>query len=353
MIFDDKNFKKITININCNISEAIKILQKEGTQTLLVVDDKYNYLGTITDGDVRRSLLKNKNLSDNIFTTLNSKSVYVKKKLPEVFATQIMKKKQINLLPVIINKKIVGLYFLKEEKSHKNKSEIIVIMAGGKGKRLLPLTKQTPKGMLKIDGKPILEHLVLKAINYGYSNLFFSVNYLAHKIKKYFADGYKGIATIKYLHEKKKLGTAGPLSLLRVEKNKNVIVMNCDIYTGLDLNKLLTYHKNNNADVTLVAKVAGRTSEYGVIISKGKQFKSIEEKLTYKDLINTGIYVFKSECLSYLKNNIKIDMNQFLSNLKNKRKKILVYPIYEYWYDIGGFATLKNANLYSQKNEKI
>jgi len=225
MIFDDKNFKKITININCNISEAIKILQKEGTQTLLVVDDKYNYLGTITDGDVRRSLLKNKNLSDNIFTTLNSKSVYVKKKLPEVFATQIMKKKQINLLPVIINKKIVGLYFLKEEKSHKNKSEIIVIMAGGKGKRLLPLTKQTPKGMLKIDGKPILEHLVLKAINYGYSNLFFSVNYLAHKIKKYFADGYKGIATIKYLHEKKKLGTAEHLFFLKIKKKKKINII--------------------------------------------------------------------------------------------------------------------------------
>ena len=349
MLLKIKKFKKIIVKENLSIEKSIEILQKQGLQILLVVDKNYNYLGTVTDGDIRRSLLKKKTIKDKIAFCVNKNSITISKNLPEVFILELMKKNFLNSLPIVKNNKIIGLYKLKENITNKKLKENIVVMAGGKGKRLLPLTKTVPKGMIKIDQKPILEHIIINGINYGFVNFIFSVNYLSYKIKNYFGNGYKDIASIKYINEKKPLGTAGSLSLLNLKNNENFILMNCDIYTGLNLNKLLKYHKKNNADITVVGKLSSRTSDYGILISNGKKLNSIEEKLTYSELINTGVYVIKASSLSLLKKNYKTDMNDFLLKIK-KYKKVIVYPIYEYWYDIGKISTLKKVNKIYKNN---
>ena len=336
MIEKIKNFKDIILSENQTIHEAVLILQKKALQILLIKNKNNNYIGTVTDGDIRRSLLKKNTLNNKIVTAVNKKSIYVNKTLPKVFVLELMKKYSINSIPIISKKKILGLYKKVDDfENYKKHNEKVVIMAGGKGTRLLPLTKKIPKAMIKIGGKPILEHTVLSIIKYNFNNIIISVNHLAPQIKNFFGQGYAKIARISYINETKPLGTVGSLSLIKIKNNENLILMNCDVYSGINLNDLLIYHKKNHADVTIAAKVDERISDYGVIRSSGKRFKTFEEKMTYFDLINMGIYVIKGSCIKYLKKNKKIDIPEFFTLLKSKRKNILLYPTYEYWYDIG------------------
>ena len=306
MIEKIKNFKDIILNENKTIHEAILVLQKKALQILLIKNKKNEYLGTVTDGDIRRSLLKKNTLNNKIITAVNKKSIYVNKNEPKVFVLDLMKKYSVNSIPIISKKKILGLYKKKDNfENYKKNNEKIVIMAGGKGTRLLPLTKKIPKAMIKIGGRPILEHTILSVINYNFNNIIISVNHLASHIKNFFGYNYAKIAKISYINEKKPLGTVGSLSLIKVKKSENIILMNCDIYSGINLNDLLIYHKKNNADVTIAAKVDERISDYGIIKSSGKKFKFFEEKMTYFDLINTGIYIIKGSCIKYLKKKSK------------------------------------------------
>lgn len=344
MIKKIKNFKDIILSENKTIHDAILILQKKALQILLVKNKNNDYLGTVTDGDIRRSLLKKNNLNNKILTAVNEKSIYVDKTVPKVFVLELMKKYSVNSIPIISKKKILGLYKKVDDfENYKKHNERVIIMAGGKGTRLLPLTKKIPKAMIKIGGKPILEHTILSIIKYNFNNIIISVNHLASHIKNFFGQGYAKITKISYINEKKPLGTAGSLSLIKVKNSENIILMNCDVYSGINLNELLIYHKKNNADVTIAAKVDERISDYGIIKSSGKKFKSFEEKMTYFDLINTGIYVIKGSCIKYLKKNKKIDIPEFFTLLKNKKKNILIYPTYEYWYDIGQRKTYNKA----------
>ena len=336
MIEKIKNFKDIILSENQTIHEAVLILQKKALQILLIKNKNNNYIGTVTDGDIRRSLLKKNTLNNKIVTAVNKKSIYVNETLPKVFVLELMKKYSINSIPIISKKKILGLYKKVDDfENYKKHNEKVVIMAGGKGTRLLPLTKKIPKAMIKIGGKPILEHTILSIIKYNFNNIIISVNHLSSQIKSFFGHGYAKIAKISYINEKKPLGTVGSLSLININNSENLILMNCDIYSGINLHDLLIYHKKNNADVTIAAKVDDRISDYGIIRSSGKKFKLFEEKMAYFDLINTGIYVIKGSCIKYLKKNKKIDIPEFFTLLKNKKKNILIYPTYEYWYDIG------------------
>ncbi len=343
------NYKDIILGEHKTIQEAIILLQKKALQILLIKNKNNEYIGTVTDGDIRRSLLKKNTLNNKIVTAVNKKSIYVERTVPKVFVLELMKKHSINLIPIISKKKILGLYKKKNEfENYKKHNEKVIIMAGGRGTRLLPLTKKIPKAMISIRGKPILEHTILSIVKYNFNNIIISVNHLASHIKSFFGNGYEKIARISYISEKKPLGTVGSLSLVKIKKNENLILMNCDIYSGINLNDLLIYHKKNNADVTIAAKVDERISDYGIIKSSGKKFKYFEEKMAYFDLINTGIYVIKGSCIKYLKKNKKTDIPEFFSLLKNKEKNILIYPIYEYWYDIG-----QKKNYYKAKRHKV
>ena len=210
-------------------------------------------------------------------------------------------------------------------------------MAGGLGTRMLPKTRYLPKPMIRINGKPMLESLITHFKKYNFYEYYLSVNYLKEKIINYFKDGKKQKINISYLVEKKRLGTAGSLSLLNLKeiKSENIIVINCDIGTDFDIDEFIDYHLNSKSDLTIVSKSIEEKSLYGELITKGPRVLNINEKKSYEIFINCGIYLIKKDCLKIIKKNKHLDMNSFIVKLVKKKFKVLKFPIIENWQDLG------------------
>ena len=343
MFIKEKNLTKTVIKKNSTIRDAIKSLNNSGLQICLVLDDNNNYLGTITDGDIRRRLIKGYNLESSVAQIINKKSIISKKKISISNAENILKKFDISHLPLVNNKKICGLYFKGNDKDgKKNLKNKVIIMAGGFGSRLGKLTTKTPKGMLKLNGKPLLEHIVQKLKKEGFKDILISVYYLKNQIKKYFFDGNNLGLNIKYLEEKYPMGTIGSLSLINKKLNDNLFVINCDVITDLNFHEMLKFHKKNNAQITLAVKSYQISNPYGVVNSKKNKFINFQENLNINLSINAGIYILKPELIKYIVK-YKIKHIPQLINLVKFKKKILTYPMHENWEDYGSNSKeLKN-----------
>ena len=222
-------------------------------------------------------------------------------------------------------------------------------MAGGYGKRLLPLTKKKPKALVKIHNKPMVEHIILRAKKSGFYNFILSINYLGNQIKKYFRKQKNFEAKISYIKEKKPLGTAGSLYLLKNLKDQHVLVTNCDVISDIDYFDVIKYHKFNSADVTMVVKRYETKNPFGVIETKGNNFVSYYEKPVKYENINAGIYVFNVKTFKFLKKEKYKDMNEFFEDLVKLGKKVIVYPVHEMWTD---FGTKDNLNNTKKKESK-
>jgi dTDP-glucose pyrophosphorylase len=322
------------INERSTIENAIKVINDNGKGICLVVDNNHNLKGLLTDGDIRRLLLKGSRLFDKIYNKYNKKFFYIKKNnLHKVNLQEI--KKKFSHVPILKKRKIISL-LLKDDLHVKKKPNYIFILAGGLGSRMGNLTKNLPKPMLKINKKSILENQINFFKKKGFYNFIISVNYLSNKIINYFRNGKKFDLNIKYCKEKKFLGTAGPLSLLRNKKMiDDIIVINGDIYADIDFGKILGYHKKNNKDLTLCATRQQYKFPFGVINKNTKILDFIDEKPEFNFLINSGIYILKPKILNFLKFNKYLDMNNFINNLKKNKKKIGIYLIYERIFDIG------------------
>jgi len=316
------------------IENAIEIINKNGKGICLVIDSNYILKGLLTDGDIRRLLLKGSRLSDRIYKKYNKNFFYIKKNnLHKVNLQEI--KKKFSHIPILKKRKIISL-LLKDDLHVEKKSNYIFILAGGLGSRMGNLTKNLPKPMLKINKKSILENQINFFKKKGFYNFIISVNYLSNKIINYFGNGKKFDLNIKYCKEKKFLGTAGPLSLLRNKKMiDDIIVINGDIYADIDFRKILGYHKKNNKDLTLCATRQQYKFPFGVINKNTKTLDFIDEKPEFNFLINSGIYILKPKILNFLKFNKYLNMNNFINNLKKNKKKIGIYLIYERIFDIG------------------
>ena len=213
-------------------------------------------------------------------------------------------------------------------------------MAGGKGKRLLPLTKNNPKPMLKILGKPIAEKLIEKALKEGFRDFIFSVNYLSHKIINHFRDGKKWGAKIGYIKETIPLGTIGCLANLENFKFKNIVVVNCDVVTKLNFSDLLSFHDAHQQLVTVVSVIHTTKNQFGIMKTKGSRLIEMIEKPLQKNFVNGGIYVFKKEIIKNIKKNKRMDINDLFKKII-QTKKIIVYPLHEFWSDVGDMKELK------------
>lgn len=322
------------LNKNSKIKDAIKTLNKKKCQIVIVLNAKKQLIGTVTDGDIRRAIIKGLTLNCTLDKIMNKKPIHINKNQSLENIQKIMKLNSILQLPQIDkNRKVKKIYFWNDANQSKNKSNIFFIMAGGKGKRLFPLTKKTPKPMLKVNGKPIIENLINNAKNFGFRNFFISVNYKKEKIINYLGDGKKNNCKINYLIEKNPLGTAGSIKLIK--KNKlPLIITNGDILTNINYSDLLEFHIRNNAFATIVVKQMEKINSYGVVKTSGINFKDFVEKPVEKININTGIYVFDSKITNFVPKH-KIDMPDLLIKLKNLKKKIIIFPIFEQWSDLG------------------
>ena len=332
---------KITLSENSKIKDAIDIIKKIRFKIVLVTNKHKKFIGTITNSDIRRNLLSGLDLNDPIVTVTNKNSVYLLKKDLKT-ADKLMIKNKILSIPIVNEKKnIIGMYHQNIKKQYYRKTPII-IMAGGKGKRLLPLTKNTPKAMIKIKGKPMIESLLLKSKVFGYRNFILSVNHLSNKITDYFQNGNRLGLSIDYIKEKKPLGTIGSLSLIDKHIAENFILMNCDIVTDFNISELEEYHKNNNALITIAAHIRKSKIEYGVLETRGIRLKNFTEKPILNHYINAGIYVFNKKILKYIPSNRSYDLPDLLDQLMKLNKKIIIYPLYESWVDVGLVKELYN-----------
>lgn len=333
------NLEKITPIIfkDKKIYQAVEKINKSKTKIIFVIDKKKKLLGSISSGDIRRSIRNKIDLNENVQKIMYKRPRYLLKK------KKITIEKEYLICLPIVNKKKQIVDFEYSQIIKKEKKNTIFLMAGGKGIRLLPLTKKTPKPLLKIKGIPIIERIILKFKSQGFKNFIISVNYLGHKIKNYLRDGKKLGVNIIYVKEKKYLGTAGSLSLINLKKTFfPIIVANSDLLSEVDYINLINYHNKKKSDLTICAKNKIFELPYGEILQKYENVKKIIEKPTLNHLVNAGIYVLNKSVINNLVKNEKLMMNDLINKQLKKKKKILSYPIYENWIDIGNKTDFYN-----------
>ena len=344
------NLKSLIISGEMTMMGALKKLNKSPVKTIFITGKNNLFLGTLTDGDIRRNLIRGNKTITKLKFMVKRKYLIFRLGFSKAKAFKMMKKRAINIAPILNQQKKI-IDFLILDKNYNNIKNKLIIMAGGKGRRLLPLTKKVPKSMLRLNNKPILEHIIMNAKREGFSEIILSVNHLGNVIKKYLKQKKSFGLSIAYINEKKPLGTCGSLSLLKKPKEP-VVVCNGDIISEIRFSDLLDYHYKNRADVTMVVKPHEIQNPFGVVkVNNKNNIIEITEKPFIKSNINVGAYVLSNKILKYLKKNQKIDMTDFISLLIKKNKKISAYPIYESWKDIGYPIDLKTIqNEFRKKN---
>lgn len=336
-------WKQSLIDSENDIKKALNIINHSELKIALVLKDK-KLIGTISDGDVRRGLLKKCNLHDNVKKIINKNFVYLEKN--EIGDSEIydLKNKNISVVPVIgKNKKIKDVISLKTNILTKKIENTVVLMVGGKGLRLRPFTNETPKCMLEINGKPILLRIIEQFKEYGFHNFIFSVNYLKKNIIDFFKDGSKYGVNIKYIKEDTPLGTAGSLGKINYKKSLPLIISNGDIISKINYDDLINHHEKSQALVTITVRRHEIHNPYGVVITEGEKFVDIVEKPTYSSMINAGVYVINPKVLSYIKKDKFLDMPELILKLKKDAAKINTFAVHEDWLEIGKPIDLKQA----------
>ncbi len=342
--------KEFLIQKSCTIIEALKRMSKSGEKSLIVVNHNEKLLGILSDGDLRRAILNKKKLTENISKIYNSNSFYL---FENSYDLENVKKKalkqKIYFIPILNrNKKVTNLLtstdLFSENKNikTKNKNIPVVIMAGGLGTRLEPFTKVLPKPLIPIDGKPIIDHIIESFKNSGSNTFYITLNYKSKILKSYFEE-LKHKYKIFFLEEKKPLGTAGALFLLKNRIAKNFFVTNSDIILNTDYIDLYNFHIESKNDITLVVAAKEYEIPYGSCeISSNGNLLKINEKPKYNFLINSGLYLLNNKILKLLKKNNKIDMNELIELAIEKKFKIKIYPVSDkQWIDVGQWVEYK------------
>ncbi len=340
-----KNWEICKIQYNKSILEAVKIIDTGGAKIALVVDEDDKLLGTITDYDVRQAILKWHDLNQSVKSIMNSTPKLAHHFCSDQEILAEMKSQNIRQIPIINdNGVLVGLKLLSDfSVGAIRRSNPVVIMAGGLGSRLRPLTDHCPKPLLKIGNKPILEIILESFIEADFYKFYISVNYKAEMIKQYFGNGFKYGVEINYLEENQHLGTAGALSLLPSQIKESVIVMNGDLLTKVSFHQLLDFHTNNKSLATMCVREYTYQIPYGVINFDNWKITELKEKPVYAAFVNAGIYVLEPEVITAIKKEQYFDMTDLFSEVMSKNGNALIFPIREYWLDVGRIEEFEKA----------
>ncbi len=327
------NWRKTLININKSIGDAIVCLNQTSARIVIVTKNNKFY-GVVSDGDIRRGFLRGLKISDPISKIVQKKPITTSPFSTKDEIKKIMIKSRAYQIPIVDNKKkILGINTIESIQTNNIQNSIFVIVAGGYGRRLLPITSKIPKPMLKIDGVPMIEKIIHKAAEEGFKEFVISLYYKKNVIKKHLGTGRKYGINIKYIEEKEPLGTAGFLSLLKVKNNTNLVVTNCDVYPQLKYENLLNFHNNQFSKFTVTVKTHEYINPYGVININGNKISQIVEKPTTRSFVNVGVYIINTSILKYLSKNKKIDMNDFINLIISKNYNTVAFPLHESWED--------------------
>lgn len=341
------NLNRYVISPDSPFREAISELDKRATQILLIVDPDDKLIGTVTDGDMRRALLRNFADDTPLSQVMNPAPLKVLEDCTPQQAKSLMHANRIHHLPIVdVNNRLKGVFTEDSLIGGETVNATAILMVGGYGRRLGIMTSDCPKPMLKIGGKPILQTIVEQLRDAGITDIVLAVNYLASQIKDYFGDGGEFAVQISYLEEDAPLGTAGALRLLDYrDYDRPLLVMNGDILTRVNFMHLVRFHTTHDASATMCVREFHQQVPYGVVRVDGLRIESIEEKPASRFFINSGIYVIDPGSLEYLTAEGALDMPSFFDLLREQQKLTLAYPIHEYWADIGNPEEFRAAEL--------
>ncbi|MDY7829112.1 nucleotidyltransferase family protein [Aeromonas caviae] len=340
-----KNWEKVVLSPAHSVRDALAVINEEALRVCLVVDDARHLLGVVTDGDVRRAILNNVSLTQSVTAVMNSTPITVSAKLTRAQLLETMRARSVLSLPVVDDAgKLIGLETWEQAAQAPSYDNPVFIMAGGFGTRLRPLTDNCPKPMLKVGDKPILETLLNQFLKAGFKNIYISTHYMPEQITSYFGDGSAWGANIRYVYEETPLGTGGALGLLPGDiPALPLIMINGDVLTTVDFNRLLDFHVENGADATMCVREYDYQIPYGVITGEGNKITSMIEKPVHHFFVNAGIYVVAPHVVQSVAKGERIDMPTLLEQHMNKNKQVLMFPIHEYWLDIGRMEDFNRA----------
>lgn len=343
------DLKKIRLTRNDDMRTAIEKLDKAAVRIVLVMDDANRLLGVITDGDIRRALLKHSGMDTPVIEIMNASPVTVDADTSRSDILLMMARKKLLHMPVIDHTgRLVDIKMLQDHACGTKFDNPVLLMAGGFGKRLRPLTNTIPKPLLPIDShkgkKPILEVMMKQCIDAGFSNFIISTHYKAEMLIKHFGNGSEWGVQIRYAHESVPLGTAGALGLLPMDlPDLPVLVVNGDLVTSVDLPGLVSFHQEQGGIATICVKQHDHQIPYGVVEADGTRIASITEKPVFKYFVSAGIYILEPELIDDIRQRGYIDMPDFLHEYIENNQQVNMFPIHEKWRDIGRISEYREA----------
>lgn len=344
-------WRQAILPANSTLHQAIQNLNQVAIKIVLVVDETGVLEGTISDGDIRRGLLKGLDLNSPIASIVHRNVLVAPSEMGRDMVMQLMVANKIQQIPVVDeHRHVVGLHLWDEVIAPPVRSNQMVIMAGGLGTRLRPHTETCPKPLLQVAGKPMLERIIEHAKLEGFSHFVLAVHYLGYMIEDYFGNGERMGVRIEYVREQSPLGTAGALGLLNPRPDAPFVVTNGDVITDIRYSELLDFHIRHEAAATMAVRVHEWQHPFGVVQTKGIEIVGFEEKPVARSHINAGVYALDPDALDVLNAGAPCDMPTLFERLQAKAKRTVAYPMHEPWLDVGRPDDLSRA-LGAVKNE--
>jgi len=340
-----KSWRSIIISPKTSIFEAIRLVEISALQIALVLDENGRLLGTVTDGDVRRGILKGLSMEEPVAKIMFTSPAVASIHDDEEKIFSLMRRKQLGHIPVVDDKgRVVDLKVMMNIIGQQTMDNHVILMAGGSGTRLRPLTNDCPKALLKVGGKFLLETILDSLIASGFHRFYVSINYKAGMIEDFLGNGSKWNVEIDYLREGESLGTAGALSLLPERPKSSFLVMNTDLLTKVDFKKLMDFHTEHKVHATMAVREYDIQVPFGVVKIEGSDLAGIDEKPLHRFFVNAGIYVLEPDILDLVPQNQFFNMTDLFELIILKNLRTTAFPIREYWLDIGEIKDFKKAN---------
>lgn len=337
--------EKLLISPDASIRDAVKTIDTGAQQIVLVVDRYKHLLGTVTDGDIRRGILSGKSFDDPVAGLMNTSPLIAEPNADRQHLLMLMKQRRIHQIPVVDgNGVVIGIETINELLLPSRRDNIVVLMAGGLGSRLRPLTESCPKPMLPIGSRPILETILENFIEHGFHRFYISVNYKADVVKEYFGNGSRWGVQIEYLEEDHRLGTVGALTLLPETPSEPLFVMNGDILAKVNFSAMLDFHLAYCSVATLGVRQYSHTIPYGVVTVNGHQLVNIVEKPEQNVFVSAGIYLLSPDVLQMIPSDQYYDMPTLFQRAIFSGMSATGFPIHEYWIDIGRIEDFERAS---------
>ena len=344
-------WEQALLPVDANLRQVITNLNETSFQVVIIVNSDRGLVGTITDGDIRRGLLQGMGMGSPIKDIIFREPLVAPPQMAYETALQLMFANKVRQIPIVDEKRyVVGMHLRENLRALNERPNLMVIMAGGRGTRLRPHTKNCPKPLLPVAGKPILEYIIIGAKAEGFQHFVLAIHYLGDMIEEYCGDGSKWDVNIDYLREESPLGTAGAIGLLKQRPELPFVIANGDVLTDIRYGDMLDYHCRNEAHASMAVQVHEWQNPFGVVHTNGIDITGFEEKPIVRNHINAGVYVLEPNALDILKTGEHCDMPSLFKFLLDNNMRTIVYPVHEPWLDVGREEDLGRAQVKHSQN---